>query len=505
MHRGDSLISEYQAVEKNMIAKDPVLDLAHTLQERGDLQLPELLVPEDTCLELMRSPGRLCPWVHRSHTDQIEVKMWEVLKWVRVVACRPPNDFENEDPIHGPSARRLHEICLVMLEKEKTYQDAKGKYDKYENIIMALGDRRRHQEKAKELGDATLKLRLGQIDRWEVQKLQEKEIDHVAAANQLQNEIRTFSEHLLLLLNAVENEYQATNECSQNELNELADIDEAALCEAMEKSKPDGAVPVAPDLAPKTEPPETPAQRVNAHVDDAEAKRLAHNARVRFDRTLKSSSDCPKIVLEKYREIQDQPRSSRLKVLAGWFEEWMRADQDWTQTSLVLEAQRISTEQNKAKECMKPFKHLREQYGKKAAESMRQRKYEAEKCRDPRKDWELFRVFDSLEFELQDTNRTEVGFKSEVSISGEVGAQLMTQKTKEGIHEQLDQHGAKFSEIKTGLEGLYSSYNATKDADMGESVLETIQAELDRADAAITNFTGAMKPLKLTLEACQQP
>lgn len=247
MHRGDSLISEYQAVEKNMIAKDPVLDLAHTLQERGDLQLPELLVPEDTCLELMRSPGRLCPWVHRSHTDQIEVKMWEVLKWVRVVACRSPNDFENEDPIHGPSARRLHEICLVMLEKEKTYQDAKGKYDKYENIIMALGDRRRHQEKAKELGDATLKLRLVQIDRWEVQKLQEKEIDHVAAANQLQNEIRTFSEHLLLLLSAVENEYQATNACSQNELNEY-DFDEAALCEELDGLMTAEAEPLSSEL-----------------------------------------------------------------------------------------------------------------------------------------------------------------------------------------------------------------------------------------------------------------
>ena len=58
--------------------------------------------------------------------------------------------------------------------------------------------------------------------------------------------------------------------------------------------------------------------------------------------------------------------------------------------------------------------------------------------------------------------------------------------------------------MKGELEGLYSVHNKTKDDDMGESTRKDIQSLLDRADALVTTFMGAMKPLKITLEPVKQ-
>ena len=56
------------------------------------------------------------------------------------------------------------------------------------------------------------------------------------------------------------------------------------------------------------------------------------------------------------------------------------------QTRLVLESKRVQEESNKGREIMLPFKKLRERYGKKTAEGLRDRKRLAEQQRDPRID-----------------------------------------------------------------------------------------------------------------------
>ena len=60
-----------------------------------------------------------------------------------------------------------------------------------------------------------------------------------------------------------------------------------------------------------------------------------------------------------------------------------------------------------------------------------------------------------------------------------------------------------FLEVKGALEGLYSLHNKTKDADLLETDKLNIQAQMDRADTAITNYIGALKGMKITVEPCQ--
>ena len=236
MNRGNSLVTDFLKMQDRTIVKDPVLDLAHTLQVRGDLNLPELEVPDepDTCLDMGRSPGRLCQWVNRFGADvPVEHKAWQVLKWVRLVAGSRNECFEEADSVHGPNARKFHKSCVNMLYIEEQLQDAKQKYDQYARVIVQVGDKKRHQERSKGMPENTLRARLDQVDRWEVAKLQEKEIATTKLAEELRAEIGTFSESLLLLMASVENELTATSTSSNNDIMSEG-LDEAALCRELD-------------------------------------------------------------------------------------------------------------------------------------------------------------------------------------------------------------------------------------------------------------------------------
>ena len=76
----------------------------------------------------------------------------------------------------------------------------------------------------------------------------------------------------------------------------------------------------------------------------------------------------------------------RLLALGQLFEQWLAAGEDWMQTQIVLESQRINKEKKKAKTHMVSFKHLKEKYGPAKAKEIRQRKYLQEKARDPNVD-----------------------------------------------------------------------------------------------------------------------
>ena len=255
MYRGDSVVSEFQMLENNLNPVDPLLDLAHTLQVRGDLDLPELKAmsnPEDTCLDMMAGPpGRLCSWVHRHGTElRVEEKALEVVKWIRVVACKCNGGFESMDPVHGLNARKFHDICVKMLVLEQEFQEAKKVYLDYSVVIRRVGNAKRLQEKNSGISEAALQQRLAQVDRWETHKLADKEMVQQMKAQELQSAIATFSELLLLLLSSVEDEQTSLMMTLENQ-DSLA---EAALCAELDANlKVAGSEPDPNDQQLKTE------------------------------------------------------------------------------------------------------------------------------------------------------------------------------------------------------------------------------------------------------------
>ena len=148
LFRGDSLVSEFQKAMLSDKVTDPVLDMVHTLQARGDL---ELCIPEDsTCLDMQKSPGKLSEWVYRNGEATASGRAFEVLKWTRLVAGKCNGAFEAQDSGHGPSARALHDSCLCMLSLQSEYEEAKAQFLRYSQIILTVGATKKEREKGKE-------------------------------------------------------------------------------------------------------------------------------------------------------------------------------------------------------------------------------------------------------------------------------------------------------------------------------------------------------------------
>ncbi|CAE7527526.1 unnamed protein product [Symbiodinium sp. CCMP2592] len=612
--RGDSLVSEFQNAMALGQAKDPVLDMAHTLQASGAL---EMAVPEgDTCLDMQKSPGKLCDWVYRNGEADTSSRAFEVLKWTRLVVAKYNGAFEAQDSGHGGLARTLHDTSLCMLSLQNEYEAAKTQFLRYSQVILTVGANKKKREQDKNLAQEVLTSKFEQIDNWVSQKLDEKDLSRQEVCKKLDEHIATFSEVLVKLLENTEAEHRSAT-------GSLTEDDEAALCMELEnqlnmqleaddapaasdaastsalaspvlvlhvpgtahrptpvpgswqqqgmraamhrldtselaaqppkmnepmKSEPEKEAAVAPtpdeqivkpaaqtQTKMKAEPREFASEEERQEWEAKEAKRLKHNARVRFD-----SPDCPQIVLDKLEEIQGQP--NRLKTLGVWFQQWLDAGEDWANTQLVIEATRVNEEKFKAKEIMRSYKSLLDQYGKKTADNIRARKYEKEKNRDPKTDpkpyymphpdgiddparldaeprkccygrWGFgpYAIAVRRQVAVHGVNHFGVAKKLNVKIQAMAGKLTdiivwstklseSSQKAKDNYQEELDSHRNEFSRIKGELEGLYSVHNNTKDADMAEASKSEIQSLLDRADAATTTFTGAMKPLKLTLE-----
>ena len=72
--------------------------------------------------------------------------------------------------------------------------------------------------------------------------------------------------------------------------------------------------------------------------------------------------------------------------------------------------------------------------------------------------------------------------------------------TKKGYLEQLEKHKSKLESHKARLEGLYSVHSRTKDKELTEEVKEQIWEMIGTADALITDYSGALKPMKLAID-----
>ncbi|CAE7840821.1 unnamed protein product [Symbiodinium sp. CCMP2592] len=176
-------------------------------------------------------------------------------------------------------------------------------------------------------------------------------------------------------------------------------------------------------------------------VEAKEQKRLLHNARVTFDRRIKGG-DCPPEIMDKeFTQWQSNGTGvdqgevvgfvlnlDRLKQLGQLFNEWYKSGQDFMGTTIMQEASQRISDESRGKQIMMSFKAMKEKYGKKTAEKIRDRKKEEEKHRNPNleprafwfahpeaiddPDWEMFRCFDSLEFEMRDISSSSKGFAS---------------------------------------------------------------------------------------------
>ena len=82
----------------------------------------------------------------------------------------------------------------------------------------------------------------------------------------------------------------------------------------------------------------------------------------------------------------------RLKTLGSWFKEWLESAEDWTKTSLMMEASRTTLENNRGREAMLPYKSLKDKFGRKTADNIRLRKHEQEKQRNPLTDPKPFHL-----------------------------------------------------------------------------------------------------------------
>ncbi|CAE7193685.1 unnamed protein product, partial [Symbiodinium microadriaticum] len=360
----------------------------------------------------------------------------QVLKWTRTIGSSKDLDFEKLDDEHGYMAKVLHQFGMDLAKQQATVDKTAREFQKYVKTIKDLGTR-----KGAELDmskDAQkIQAQLEQIKKWVEDKIRERQkvvTEEEAKLTQLQY---YFGVALTDILDAVE---EACDRSADND-NVTDHLEKELQALMLESQGADGEngilqVVIVRHTFTNAKPVETP-QQTEPLDDEAtkEAKRLQHNARVQFDRKVKSGN-CPELILEKVKSYQGQP--NRLKLMQSLFAEWYEHGGDWLQTSVMQEASRQKVDESRGTEKMTSWKALREKYGKKTAEKIRDNKKRLEAARDPKteprpfwfphpeasEDWEMFRCFDGLEFELKDVNTSTTGFSASVNLAPEMTSKL---------------------------------------------------------------------------------
>ncbi|CAE7310398.1 unnamed protein product, partial [Symbiodinium sp. CCMP2592] len=419
-----------------------------------------------------RSPPALLEYVF-GKTGEKAKSLGELQRTIAIVQwTRKIGDsglaFMDVDATHGHLAKALYDTAVLFSKDQGTLEKHSKDLDKHIGIITSLADKKRAE--IMHIKDpAIFKEQLRKIDNWTIEKMKEKR-DFVCKESERVHVLQlNFANALLQLLDAVEAEHDSRCTDQAPEVDICMDLEEQLQALMLEDS-PDRAAgraspPGKPLLAVKDEVPgfdhdaqgsasvrdsspmgsqaepiettKTTDPGPEAMVEDEEttreAKRLQHNARVTFDRRVKSG-DCPPEILEKVQTWKD-----RLKQLGALFQEWYKGGQDFMATTIMQEATKKVSDEARGKQVMMSFKAMKDKFGKKSAERIRDRKKEEEKNRnvktEPRPfwfshpelddpDWEMFRCFDSLEFELWDTTTTTTGFHASASLHPDATAQL---------------------------------------------------------------------------------
>ncbi|CAE7228898.1 unnamed protein product [Symbiodinium sp. CCMP2592] len=155
---------------------------------------------------------------------------------------------------------------------------------------------------------------------------------------------------------------------------------------------------------------------------DEQDRRLAHNMRMRFNRSFDSPL-CPQPVLEAAK---------------GLFEEWVQAAENWDNSSIVFNAKLSKTQRRRGKYVMKTFRDLKALYGSASAKAIREKKKELgsewwwphpemgeSEDIDVEAEWECFKVYDSMEFEDDETSTQEHSFRAEGTLDADATRALV--------------------------------------------------------------------------------
>ncbi|CAE7699653.1 unnamed protein product [Symbiodinium sp. CCMP2592] len=468
-----------------------------------DRGLPE---PSDDDVDL---PTSLMEFIFNQGVDTVgrmsDVdKAAAVVRWTRAIGKKQQSNFDL-DPLCGYMAKELHGCATDLKNQQAILQKATTDYEKYMNVILGLGDKKRGELQRSETDLKKLGAGLDQISSWVEGKLRERQgIVASETEKAMQIQLR-FASALECIMDVVqqecENRLAAVDETVTMDLEcqlqalmlETQGADEAAghasppgagdpqLLAVKDEAPSHDDQPVASTATPAStgtedkpvaSPKQTEPGTAVADVEDPlasaeaakEAKRLAHNARVTFDRRIKGG-DCPPAILDKVQSFQGQP--NRLKLLQALFHDWHQNGGDWMRTAAYQESERRTSDESKGKQKMISFKALKEKYGKKLAERIRDNKKQQEGSRnakvEPRPfwfkhpDWEMYRCFDSLEFELKDVSSSSTGFSSRANLGPEASSQLAST-----MQDMVLQPGAKRAEFGLGGQAALLPSNSTE-------------------------------------------
>ena len=223
-----------------MASRDPVLELVAELEARGEL---EMSVPDDRCLDMEKSPGKLSEWIYRNEDTCVENRAFEALKWTRIVAQKYEAKFEVQDGVHGPMARAVPESSVALLGFEKEFQAAKAHHEKTVEVIMQVAAKKKEQESKSGYNKESLATRHERIDTWARNKIEEKDFSKLPVCLSMQKHITSFSENLVLMILSAEAEHATTtsaaptDECYEADLSKELEA-QLKICMSSEKEKP---------------------------------------------------------------------------------------------------------------------------------------------------------------------------------------------------------------------------------------------------------------------------
>ncbi|CAE7333803.1 unnamed protein product [Symbiodinium sp. CCMP2592] len=129
---------------------------------------------------------------------------------------------------------------------------------------------------------------------------------------------------------------------------------------------------------------------------DERDRRLAHNQRMRFNRSFDS--------------------------------------EDWGESTIVYNATLTKKQKRRGKHVMKTFRELKVQYGTATAKAIRDRKKELGSSfwHVHPEDWECFKVWDSMEFESEEEDKHQTSFHAQAAVDPEGTKALMSHMTQPG-------------------------------------------------------------------------
>ncbi|CAE7238355.1 unnamed protein product [Symbiodinium sp. CCMP2592] len=312
-----------------------------------------------------------------------------ILKWTKTIGAMGL-DFNHVDPTNGHLAAKLHDTSVRFSKGQAALETLGKDLEKSIGIITGLGDKKRSE--IQHIKDPTIfKQQLQKIDNWTTQKMNEKRDFFSKERNRVHELQVAFASSLMELLDAVEAQHY-NRLPTEPEVDITSDLEAQLQALLLESHGPDSAAGGSPPrkvlLAVKDEAVETTATAdpgpdgPDAMVEAKEQKRLLHNARVTFDRRIKGG-DCPPEIMEREFAQWQSNGTDRLKQLGQLFNEWYKSGQDFMGTTIMQEANQRISDESRGKQIMMSFKAMKEKYGKKTAEKIRDRKKEEEKHRNP--------------------------------------------------------------------------------------------------------------------------